>query len=45
MLAFPHQQAPEDTKRTLNAFLDHDTSDRLPQIAAPTLVLARGLPT
>jgi pimeloyl-ACP methyl ester carboxylesterase len=41
-LAFPHKQRPEDTQRFLDAFLDHDTSDRLPQIAAPTLVLAGG---
>jgi pimeloyl-ACP methyl ester carboxylesterase len=43
VLTFPHQQAPEDTKRTLDAFVDHDTSDRLPRIAVPTLVLAGGL--
>jgi pimeloyl-ACP methyl ester carboxylesterase len=43
VLAFPHKQATEDLQRSLDAFLDHDTSDRLPQIAAPTLVLAGGL--
>jgi 3-oxoadipate enol-lactonase len=43
VLAFPHKQAPENIQRTLDAFLDHDTSDRLAQIAAPTLVLAGGL--
>ncbi len=42
-LAFPHPQAPQDTQRTLDAFIDHDTRDRLGQIAAPTLVLAGGL--
>jgi pimeloyl-ACP methyl ester carboxylesterase len=42
-LAFPYKQAPEDVQRFLDAFLDHDTSDRLPQIAAQTLVLAGGL--
>jgi pimeloyl-ACP methyl ester carboxylesterase len=42
VLAFPHKQAPEDLQRYLDAFLDHDTTDRLPQIAAPTLVLAGG---
>jgi pimeloyl-ACP methyl ester carboxylesterase len=42
-LAFPHKQAPEDTQRTLDAFIGHDTSDRLAQIAVPTLVLAGGL--
>src|ERR671919_2385203 len=43
VLAFPHKQAPENIQRTLDAFLAHDTSDRLAQIAAPTLVLAGGL--
>ena len=42
VLAFPHKQSTEDLQRSLDAFLDHDT-DRLPQIAAPTLVLAGGL--
>jgi pimeloyl-ACP methyl ester carboxylesterase len=42
VLAFPHKQATEDLQRYLDAFLDHDTTDRLPQIAAPTLVLAGG---
>jgi pimeloyl-ACP methyl ester carboxylesterase len=42
-LAFPHKQAPADTQRTLDAFIRHDTSDRLAQIAVPTLVLAGGL--
>ena len=44
-LAFPHKQAAEDLQRSLDAFLDHDTGDRLPQITAPTLVLAGGLDT
>jgi 3-oxoadipate enol-lactonase len=43
VLAFPHKQAPADTQRFLDALLDHDTSDRLGQIAAPTLVLAGGI--
>ena len=43
MLAFPHKQAPEDVQRFLGAFFDRDDpSDRLRQIAAPTLVLAGG---
>jgi 3-oxoadipate enol-lactonase len=42
VLAFPHKQAPEDLQRFLGAFFAHDTTDRLPQIAAPTLVLAGG---
>jgi pimeloyl-ACP methyl ester carboxylesterase len=29
-------------QRWLDAFIAHDTADRLPQIAAPTLVLAGG---
>jgi pimeloyl-ACP methyl ester carboxylesterase len=45
VLAFPYKQAPEDVQRFLDAFLDHDTSARLPQIAVPTLVLAGGLDT
>jgi 3-oxoadipate enol-lactonase len=43
VLAFPHKQPPENTQRTLDAFVDHDTSDRLAQIVAPTLVLAGGI--
>ncbi len=45
VLAFPHKQSTEDLQRFLDAFLDHDTSDRLPQIGAPTLVLAGGRDT
>jgi pimeloyl-ACP methyl ester carboxylesterase len=42
VLAFPHKQRTEDLQRYIDAFLDHDTTDRLPEIAAPTLVLAGG---
>ncbi len=42
VLAFPHKQSTEDVQRFIDAFVDHDTSDRLPEIAAPTLVLAGG---
>jgi pimeloyl-ACP methyl ester carboxylesterase len=42
VLAFPHKQSTEDLQRFLDAFVDHDTSDRLPAISAPTLVLASG---
>jgi 3-oxoadipate enol-lactonase len=42
VLAFPHKQATEDMQAFLAAFVAHDTSDRLPKIAAPTLVLAGG---
>jgi pimeloyl-ACP methyl ester carboxylesterase len=42
VLAFPHKQSTEDLQAFLDAFLDHDTTERLPQIGAPTLVLAGG---
>src|SRR5918995_462070 len=42
VLAFPHKQSTDDLQHYLDAFLDHDTSDRLPGIGAPTLVLAGG---
>jgi pimeloyl-ACP methyl ester carboxylesterase len=41
-LAFPHKQSAGNLQRYLDAFLDHDTSDRLAEIALPTLVLAGG---
>jgi pimeloyl-ACP methyl ester carboxylesterase len=42
VLAFPNKQATEDLQRFIDAFVDHDTTDRLPDITAPTLVLAGG---
>jgi pimeloyl-ACP methyl ester carboxylesterase len=42
VLAFPDKQSNEDLQRFLDAVIAHDTTDRLPQIAAPTLVLAGG---
>jgi pimeloyl-ACP methyl ester carboxylesterase len=42
VLAFPHKQATEDVQRFLDAFIRHDTSDRLPKVSAPTLVVAGG---
>jgi pimeloyl-ACP methyl ester carboxylesterase len=42
VLAFPHKQRTEDLQRFLDALIDHDTSDRLPQLTMPTLVLAGG---
>jgi pimeloyl-ACP methyl ester carboxylesterase len=45
VLAFPYKQRTEDVQRFLDALIVHDTSDRLPQIAAPTLVLAGGIDT
>jgi pimeloyl-ACP methyl ester carboxylesterase len=41
-LAFAHKQATKDVQAHLDAFIRHDTTDRLPEIAAPTLVLAGG---
>jgi hypothetical protein len=43
MLAFSHQPSVEAIQRSIDAFLGHDTADRLSQIAVPTLVLAGGL--
>jgi 3-oxoadipate enol-lactonase len=42
VLAFPHKQRDEDVHAFLDALIDHDTTERLPQIAVPTLVLAGG---
>jgi 3-oxoadipate enol-lactonase len=42
VLAFPHKQTTQDLQAYLDALLDHDTTDRLPAITAPTLVLAGG---
>jgi 3-oxoadipate enol-lactonase len=42
VLAFPHKQSTEDLQGFLDAFVDHDTTDRLREISAPTLVLAGG---
>ena len=43
VLAFPHKQSTEDLQRFLDAFMIHDTTARLPQVTAPTLVLAGGI--
>jgi pimeloyl-ACP methyl ester carboxylesterase len=42
VLAFPHKQTAEDLQAFLDAFIDHDTTSRLPAITAPTLVIAGG---
>jgi 3-oxoadipate enol-lactonase len=42
VVAFPHKQKAEDLQRYLDPLVDHDTTDRLPEITAPTLVLAGG---
>jgi pimeloyl-ACP methyl ester carboxylesterase len=39
-LAFPHQQAVDAFQAQVDVCLAHDTADRLPEIAAPTLVLS-----
>src|ERR687894_786651 len=39
-LAFPHQQSVEAFQAQVDVCLTHNTADRLPQIAAPTLVLS-----
>jgi 3-oxoadipate enol-lactonase len=44
-LAFPHQQSVEAFQAQVEVCLTHDTADRLPQIAAPTLVLSGELDT
>jgi pimeloyl-ACP methyl ester carboxylesterase len=41
-LAFSHKMSAEALQRWIDAFLAHDTTDRLQEIAAPTLVLAGG---
>jgi hypothetical protein len=43
VLAFPHKQAAQDLAHHLDAFVDHDTTGRLPQVTAPALVLAGSL--
>jgi pimeloyl-ACP methyl ester carboxylesterase len=42
VLAFPHKQSPENLQRQLDAFVGDDTTERLRDIGAPTLVLAGG---
>lgn len=39
-LAFPHPQSPEAFRRQLDAWIPHDTLDRLHEITVPTLVIA-----
>jgi pimeloyl-ACP methyl ester carboxylesterase len=39
-MAFPHQHPVASFQAQVDAVLGHDTADRLPQIEAPTLVLA-----
>jgi pimeloyl-ACP methyl ester carboxylesterase len=45
VLAFPHKQTTENMQRYMDAIADHDTTDRLQEISAPTLVLAGGRDT
>jgi pimeloyl-ACP methyl ester carboxylesterase len=44
-LAFPHQQSVEGFQAQVDVCLAHDTTDRLSEIAAPTLVLSAELDT
>jgi pimeloyl-ACP methyl ester carboxylesterase len=39
-LAFPHKQPLEAFQAQVDVCIEHDTEDRLPQIACPTLVLS-----
>jgi pimeloyl-ACP methyl ester carboxylesterase len=39
-LAFPHPQSPDAFRRQLEAWIPHDTLDRLDAITVPTLVVA-----
>lgn len=45
VLAFPHKQTTKDLQSYIDALTEHDTTDRLPEISAPTLVLAGGSDT
>ena len=42
VMAFPHKPSAEAIQRSLDAFLLHDTADRLQYISVPTLVIAGG---
>jgi pimeloyl-ACP methyl ester carboxylesterase len=42
-LAFAHPSSTEAIQRTIDAYLAHETADRLEAITVPTLVLAGGL--
>jgi 3-oxoadipate enol-lactonase len=43
VIAFPYKQSAEDAHRFLADIWKHDTTERLPRVTAPTLVLAGGL--
>jgi pimeloyl-ACP methyl ester carboxylesterase len=42
VIAFPHKPSAEALRRSIDAFLVHDTADRLRYISVPTMVLAGG---
>ena len=42
VLGFPHKQKTEDIQTFIDAFIGHETTDRLPGLRVPTLVLAGG---
>ncbi|MGY1706959.1 alpha/beta fold hydrolase [Geodermatophilus sp. SYSU D00697] len=43
VVAFPHKQSAEDVHRFLADIWHHDSTERLPRVTAPTLVLAGGI--
>jgi 3-oxoadipate enol-lactonase len=43
VLAFPHKQSAEDVHRFLADIWNFDSTERLPRVSAPTLVLAGGI--
>ncbi|MGY1821710.1 alpha/beta fold hydrolase [Geodermatophilus sp. SYSU D00079] len=45
VVAFPHKQSAEDVHRFLADIWHFDSTERLPRVAAPTLVLAGGVDT
>ena len=42
-LAFPHKQTTDAMQRSIDAFREHDTLDRLGQVEVPALVVTGGL--
>lgn len=42
LIAFPHKQSTEEIQTFIDAFIDHETADRLSGLKVPTLVLVGG---
>lgn len=42
LLVFPHKQSTEDIHAFIDAFISHETTDRLPGLKVPTVVLVGG---